>query len=52
MYKKLAIAGTLLVLLTLTVCLCSPALASASTSKAFKCRVVKHWRHADRGQAR
>ena len=48
MYKKLAIAGTLLVLLTLTVCLSSPALASASTSKAFKCRVVKHYRHADR----
>ena len=34
-------------LLTLTVCLCSPALASASTSKAFKCRVVTHGRHAD-----
>ena len=46
MYKKLVVGGTLLVLLTLTVCLCSPALASASTSKAFKCRVIKHGRHA------
>ena len=48
MYKKLVVAGTLLALLTLTVCLYSPALASASTSRTFKCRIVKHYRHADR----
>lgn len=47
MYKKLAAAAALLTLLTLTICLCSLAPASASTSKAFKCRVIKHGRHAD-----
>ena len=47
MSKRLAIVGTLLVLFALTFGLSSSAVASASSSKALKCRVIRHGRTYD-----
>ena len=48
MPKKLAIAGSLVILLLVTVCLSAPALAEAKPHpKALRFRVIKHRPHAD-----
>ena len=48
MPKRLAIAGSLLIMLLLTVCVSAPALAGAKPQpKALRFRVIKHRRHAD-----
>jgi len=55
MYKKLPIAGTLLVLLTLTVSLCSaPSSSAAADAKALRYRVIGHAKtyHVVRGHHR